>query len=409
MPTLTQPNLPANRPARTPSMVIPRLFYFCYFAAMAALMPFLALYYRQIGLSESEIGLLAGIPPLLGLVAAPLWGGLSDATQQHQRLVSITVIGAASAVALLSQVTTLPWLIGAVVFYAFCNAPIIPLVDHAVLLLLGERKADYGKQRLWGAVGWGVSGTVFGALIEQTGLSWAFVGSLFFLGSCLLAAQRLRVQSVTLGQPFWQGLRFFATRWPWLVFLLTVFMNGLAAGVGNNFLFLYLDQLHATKTLMGFSLLVATMSEVPIFFFGDRLLKRWGARGLLLVALSANVVRMFSYALMPAAWLVLPIHLLHGLTFSAMWMASVSYANRAAPPGMGATAQGLLSGISMSLAGATGALLGGLFYETVGPAAMFGWSGVCVLLGLIFFAVAGRRARDLQQTASAPQPPYVRT
>ena len=157
---------------------------------------------------------------------------------------------------------------------------------------------------------------------------------------------------------------------------------------------------------MGLSLLVATISEVPIFFFGDRLLQRWGARGLLLFALGANVVRMFSYALMPAAWLVLPIHLLHGLTFSAMWMASVSYANRAAPPGMGATAQGLLSGISMSLAGATGALLGGLFYETVGPAAMFGWSGVCVLLGLLFFAIAGRRARDLQQTTT-PQPPMV--
>ena len=403
-----QPNRPTNALTPPPSMVIPRLFYFCYFAAMAALMPFLALYYRQIGLSEGEIGLLAGIPPLLGLVAAPLWGGLSDATQQHRRLVSITVIGAATAVALLSQVTTLPWLVGAVILYAFCNAPIIPLVDHAVLLMLGERKADYGKQRLWGAVGWGLSATLFGALIEQTGLSWAFAGSLLFLGGCFFAAQKLTVQSVALGQPFWQGLRFFATRWPWIVFLLTVFLNGVAAGVGNNFLFLYLDQLHATKTLMGLSLLVATISEVPIFFFGDRLLQRWGARGLLLFALGANVVRMFSYALMPVAWLVLPIHLLHGLTFSAMWMASVSYANRAAPPGMGATAQGLLSGISMSLAGATGALLGGLFYETVGPAAMFGWSGVCVLLGLLFFAVAGRRARDLQQTPSAPQPPSVR-
>ena len=122
-----------------PSMVIPRFFYFCYFAAMASLMPFLALYYRQIGLTEVQIGLLTGIPPLLGLVAAPLWGGLADVSQQHRRLVTITVVGAMIAVALLSQVTALPWLITAVILYAFCNAPIIPRVDNSVLLLLGER------------------------------------------------------------------------------------------------------------------------------------------------------------------------------------------------------------------------------------------------------------------------------
>lgn len=187
-----------QRPVHAPSMAIPRLFYFCYFAAMASFAPFLALYYRQIGLSEGQIGLLAGIPPLLGLVAAPLWGGLADATQQHKRLLSLTVIGAASAVALLSQVTTLPWLLAAVVLYAFCNNPIMPLVDNAVLLLLGDRKAEYGKHRLWGAVGWGVTAIVLGALIESAGLQWAFLSALLFLAGCFYAAQKLEIQTVSL-------------------------------------------------------------------------------------------------------------------------------------------------------------------------------------------------------------------
>ena len=385
-------------------MTIPRLFYFCYSAAMAAVSPFLALYYRQIGLSEGQIGLLAGIPPLLGLIAAPLWGALADATQQHKRLLALAVVGTATAVALLSQIANLGLLVPVVMLYAFCNTPIMPLVDNSVLLLLGDRKADYGKHRLWGAVGWGVAAPVLGALIERFGLSWGFSAALLFLGSCLYAVQRLAVQPVSLGQPFWQGMRFFVTRWPWIVFLITLFLNGVAAGVGHNFLFLYLDQLHASKTLMGLSLLVEAVSEVPVFFFGNRLLQRWGARGLLLVALGANALRMFSYALMPAAWLVLPIHLLHGLTFSAMWIAGVSYANRAAPPGMGATAQGLLSGVSLGLAGATGALVGGVLYEWSGPALMFAWSGVVVLVGLLFFALAGRQEQALQQATETVQP-----
>lgn len=390
-------------------MTMPRLFYFCYSAAMAAISPFLALYYRQSGLTEGQIGLLAGIPPLLGLIAAPLWGALADATQQHKRLLALAVVGTAGAVALLSQIASLGLLVPVVALYAFCNTPIMPLVDNSVLLLLGDRKADYGKHRLWGAVGWGVAAPVLGALIERFGLSWAFSAALLLLGSCLYAVQRLAVQPVSMGQPFWQGMRFFVTRWPWIVFLITLFLNGVAAGVGHNFLFLYLDQLHASKTLMGISLLVEAVSEVPVFFFGNRLLQRWGARGLLLVALGANALRMFSYALMPAAWLVLPIHLLHGLTFSAMWIAGVSYANRAAPPGMGATAQGLLSGVSLGLAGATGALVGGVLYEWSGPALMFAWSGVVVLVGFLFFALAGRQEQAVQQTIETVQPALAPT
>jgi len=44
----------------------------------------------------------------------------------------------------------------------------------------------------------------------------------------------------------------------------------------HSYLFLYMDQLGASKTLMGYSLAVATLSEIPIFFYADRLLQRWG-------------------------------------------------------------------------------------------------------------------------------------
>jgi len=392
-------NQPSTQQPHTPIYLTPKLYYFCHFAAMAAFTPFLALYYREMGLGEQSIGLLTGMPPLLTLVVAPLWGALADATQRHQRLLILALGGLWSTILLFSLVRNPFWLVPLVICYALFNAPIIPLVDNTVLAILGERKAIYGRLRLWGALGWGVAGSSIGLLIERFGLSWGFYGALFFLAGCLLAAQRLQIQQVQIGQPFWQGVRFFVSSKPWLVFLITLFINGAAAGVGNNFLFLYLDELGASRTLMGLTLFVATVSEIPIFFFGDRLLNRLGARGLIFFSLGATVVRMLCYALMPSAYYVLPIQLLHGLTFSAMWVAGVSYANRAAPPGMGATAQGLLSGVSMGLAGAAGAVIGGYLYGTIGPAATFGWAGAAVAVGLLFFAVAGQRARDIQMAA----------
>ena len=113
-----------------------------------------------------------------------------------------------------------------------------------------------------------------------------------------------------------------------------------------------------------------------------------------MIALGANVVRLVAYAVMPDAWMVLPIHLLHGLAFSAMWVAGVTYAGELAPPGMGATAQGLFGGVNMGLGAAAGAMMGGLLYDSTGPRAMYGWVAVTVAVGMAGFWLGERlRAR----------------
>ncbi len=375
-----------------PSMVIPKLLYFCYFAAMASITPFLALYYKQVGLSGREIGLLASLSPLVALLAAPFWGGVADATQQHRRLLLLAISCFLFAVFGLSFATTLLWLIPLVVAFAFFSAPIMPLVDNSVLEILGPRKQEYGKQRLWGAIGWGIAAALIGSITERYGLSWAFYGCLLIMSVNLFGATRLTISHAKLGSNFWKNLRYFVTSWPWLIFLITIFVNGIGMSFTNNFLFLYMSSLHASKTLMGFALFAASLSELPAFFFADRLLRRWGSRGLLIAALLAQAARMFAYAAMPSPWFVLLINLLHGLTFSTMWVAAVNYTNEHAPAGLGATAQGVLSGLSMGLAGMVGALIGGVLYDSVGPATMFGCGGVLTLLGLSFFTIAGRMA-----------------
>ncbi len=387
--------LETNTPAQTRwgvdrTLLAPKAFYFCFYAASSCLIPFLALYYRQSGLSGAQIGLLAGISPIITWLAAPLWGALADSTRQHRAVLTVTISGTMCMVALLSWANGLLWLLPVVVGYAFFSSPIMPLVDNSVLELLGERRALYGRQRVWGAIGWGVAAAVAGALVDRFGLGVSFYAFLFFFGIALLVSIRLKVSGGAIGLPFWQGMRALARNRPLAIFLVSVLFASMGSGIVHNYVFLYLSDLGASETLMGLSLTVATLSEMPVFFFSALLLRKFGARGLLLLSLVAYVVRMFAYTLLPPVWLVLPISLLHGLTFSALWVAGVSYANDVAPKGMGATAQGLFTGMTMGLGAAGGALLGGTLYDTLGPTMMFRAAALCVLVGLIFFAVAGR-------------------
>ena len=372
------------------ALLAPKAFYFCYYAALSCLMPFLVLYYSQAGLSGPQIGLLVGISPIITWLAAPLWGALADSTRQHRTMLSVTVLGAMLMVALLSWATELAWFLPIVAGYAFFAAPVMPLVDNSVMELLGERSALYGRQRVWGAIGWGVAGALAGMLVDRLGLGFSFYAYLFFMAVGLAVSTRMVVSGGTIGQPFGAGIRTVMGNRPLMIFLVTALIASMGSGIVHNYLFLYLSDLGASETLMGLSLTLATFSEMTVFFFSRWLLRKVGARGILLLAIAAYVVRLLAYTLMPPVWLVLPINLLHGLTFSALWVAGVSYVNEVTPKGSGATAQGLFSGLTMGLGSATGAVLGGTLYDSLGPTVVFQAAALWIAVGLVFFWVMGR-------------------
>jgi len=159
-----------NRLASITELLPAKSFYFFYFAAGASLAPFLVLFYRQQGLDEGQIGLLAGMQPLMTLAAASLWGALADSTHQHRLLLRIALVGVILLALALSAMRSFGGLAIVVLAYAFFMAPIIPLVDNSVLELLGDHAARYGRIRLWGAVGWGIAGPVVGRLVDWGGL-----------------------------------------------------------------------------------------------------------------------------------------------------------------------------------------------------------------------------------------------
>jgi len=371
-----------NRLASITELLPAKTFYFLYFAAGASLAPFLVLFYRQQGLDETQIGLLAGMQPLMTLAAASLWGGLADATRQHRFILRGALVGAITFALLLATMRSFGGLAVVALAYAFFMAPIIPLVDNSVLELLGERSERYGRIRLWGAVGWGLAGPVVGRLVDWGGLGYSFhIFALLQFGGLLLTFGMPVAQS-GLGGNFWSGLRTLAANRRWLIFLAVMFVGGMGSATVHNFLFLYLEDLSASRLTMGLSLTVATLSEVVVFFFAEKMLARWGTVRVLALSLAVLALRLLAYSFIHSAGWVLVVQLTHGLTFSALWVAGVAHAKKLAPPGMGATAQGLLTGVYFGVGGAAGAAIGGFLYQTAGPFAMYRWAAVWVVVGL---------------------------
>ena len=216
----------------------------------------------------------------------------------------------------------------------------------------------------------------------------------------LLVVQQIPFRPVSIQVPFWRGARTLLSNRSWLLFLLLVFFGGAGQSGIHNYLFLYMNDLGASKTMMGLSLTIATISELPMFFYSDRLLARWSAKGLFVFATIMYVVRALALSYINMPWMILITQLFHGLTFSAMWVAGVSYADEIAPPGLGATAQGLLSGVFMGVSAATGAILGGILYQEFGGAIMYRTMAIAVAVSILIFFVAQWKFNQAKLPAS---------
>jgi MFS transporter, PPP family, 3-phenylpropionic acid transporter len=364
-----------------------RAFYFLYYASLAALMPYLAIYYASRGLSGLEIGILTSLFALVTMVGAPFWTEIADATGRH-RTVLVSVIGVVLAAALgLSLATHMIPLALFTVLLAFHLAPAMPLLDHAVLEALGDRAHAYGRQRVWGAVGWAVAAPAAGWVTSTFGLPWAFYLFLAIMPWVALVAVRVPYAASTGTRRIGGGLPLVLRDGRWIPFLFTGFAGGVGLALVSYFLPLHLRDLGASFTLVGVAVGIPALSEIPFMVLGGALLARVGARRMLIVAVATMALRLLLSGVMTDHVALAAVQVLHGPSFGVLWIAGVAYARELAPPGSRAVAQGLFLAVTGGLGGFAGSLLGGATYDALGGAGTFLVAAAFTALAAVLFAM----------------------
>ncbi len=114
-------------------------------------------------------------------------------------------------------------------------------------------------------------------------------------GSCslcmliaLLISQKFFYTEQKEQSSFRHGVRTLFANHHFALFLFMAFICGTAFATINNYLFAYMNQLQIDESKMGYVLTVATVAEVPVLFFADRLLIRFKPRGLLILSMAAT-------------------------------------------------------------------------------------------------------------------------
>lgn len=378
----------------------PFTFNIVLFAAVAFVSPFMVLYYQDLGFTGTQIGVLTGISPLIIFFSAPLWTGLADTTQRHRYFMSAAILMGAICLLLFPLVSAF-WLVflAAIVLFFFM-APVTPFSDSAAMFMLGEQKDMYGRIRLGGTIGYGLAATISGMFVQNFGLRFAFWGSavLMFLG--FIVSQKLVYGKSTSEGPAKGRIRLLLSNPRWILFLIVAFSAGMGMAAYNNYLFPYMKDLGASESFMGLVVLVGTLSEIPVLFFSNYLIKRFNSYGLYMMSMFITGLRMILFAVFNSPGMILIIQLLNGVTFATMWIAGVTYADENTSPGLSATAQGLFNAMVLGIGNAVGGFVGGLLLERIGGAGLYLVFGVATLL--IVSAIAILHPRLVSNLKAAP-------
>lgn len=381
-------------------------FYFLYFASLSAFIPYIVLFYRQQGFTGWQIGLLTSLGPLASLVGGLIWTSLADATHRHRQIMGLAGLTAIGIVLLYPGTTHFASMLVLVLLYSFVLPPVMSLADTATMLMLGKEQSIYGRLRLGGTIGWGIFAPIIGTIIDRVGLTWLFsmyAGGLFL---ALLLGQTFTFPSSQSSRPNIRlGIKTLLANPSWVLFLQTAFICGFGMAIIYNYQPLYMQNLGTNKAMIGFSMTISTLSELPIMFFSNFLLRKIKAAHLIVLALGMIGVRLVLIAWFNTPLAIILIGAFHGLTFPAMWLAGVTFSQENAPPGMSATAQGIFSSVSMSFGASTGSFVGGLLLGAMDVRGVYYILGATVLaafgvISILRFRMTRQQARFTTETAS---------
>jgi PPP family 3-phenylpropionic acid transporter len=163
-----------------------------------------------------------------------------------------------------------------------------------------------------------------------------------------------------------------------LIFILMVAALKVGTAATFTFFSIYMDELGASRQLIGLAYGIQGLSELPLFLVATPLIRRLGPTRVLVVAFVLLSVRPLLYSVVSQLVLAVAAQVLHG-SLSLFLVASVEYVNRLVPSAWRATGQSLFWAANMGIGAILGNTVSGYLYDQVGVQRMYGLSGLFIL------------------------------
>ena len=236
------------------------------------------------------------------------------------------------------------------VAFLLANGTMLPLIETIAVRGVRAHGLDYGRMRLWGSITFIIANFVGGLAIEALGGDFALWLILFSAALTIAAAQSLpppdpaAQTAAARSRVNWRSsspARLLGSR------LFILFLVAIGCTHGAHATFYTFGALHwqaqgLPAAWVGVLWAIGVSAEVVLFAFSAPVVRRFGPAQLIVAGAGASVLRWGVMALDPPLAVLVPLQLLHALTYGAAHLGAILFIARAVPHlGMGSAQAGI--------------------------------------------------------------------
>lgn len=264
--------------------------------------------------------------------------------------------------------------------------------DATCFDMLGEKTMNYGAQRVWGTIGFGLTALIGGIAVHTfqldsssavEAITPAIIIMLIF-GVCdMFSIKWLQLPRFTseeeegsVASKVYDLLK----QKQILLFLCFATLAGIIDSFIIYYMFWYLEEIaqrtgHMDRIKLIEGCVVAAEclgGEILFFLISGKILKRIGYVHCLSFCFFMYFIRLALISVIPNPWWLVLIELfMQGSSYALCYTCIVGYASEVAPAGTSATVQGLVAGMDDGLGFCIGSLIGGQMYKRLGGTKSF--------------------------------------
>jgi oligosaccharide:H+ symporter len=346
---------------------------------------FIPLYFKEIGLSGQEIGWLLAIGPIAGIISQPIWGFFSDKFKSIKITLIICISGAFFISLALLKVSNFPALMIFLFLFFFFYSAITPLGDSLANQTSKIEKIPFGKIRMWGSLGFGLSAMIIGYILTITGIDKVLIPLLvalfitfaisFFLKDVNTSNRPVSaVDAVKIG-----------VNPQFMTFVILIMLISITHRTNDFFLGFYLKELGGSETTVGISMFIGVSTEVAIMATAFYWFRKYHETIFIIIAGIIYTVRWILMSLASTPMEVLILQPLHGISFGILYISAFQYVSKLLPKHLQATGHGVFITFLFGISGIIGSLIGGSLLDATGLSRLYHFMAASSAAGVLSF------------------------
>ncbi|OQK17680.1 MFS transporter [Methyloprofundus sedimenti] len=363
-------------------------FYFFYFATLGGFLPFWSLYLKECSFSAAEIGELTACMVGTKIIAPNLWGWIADQTGKSLRVIRIASFFAMVLFAGFLYKQSFQWFAFVTVSFSFFWNAALPQFEAATLHHLKAEQHRYSHIRLWGSIGFIVTVSGVGYLLDLYSIKLLPYLIVLLLASIWLIS--LLTPEVSTAKASQAAVRIWQiVKQPEIIAFLLVYML-LQAAHGPYYVFfsIYLKQLGYSSSMIGMLWSLGAGAEIIVFIFMRQLLKFVSLRRILLVSALLSILRWLMIAwYADNLYILLSAQVLHAATFGTAHVAAIHLVQSYFGQHHQGKGQALYSSCSFGLGGMLGGLYSGYAWDIYDGHLVYSFAAILSALAYIIAVI----------------------